>query len=121
MADTVTRRAAQPGARSATIARRGEQSWNAQATKLMHDLLRALVAKKGSDHFLSATFPPAMKVDGRMTPFSDQPLAAQHTQVLARAIMNDKQANGFSRTRRSLTCRISVWPAIESDGGVGGE
>ena len=39
-----------------------------QATKFMYDLLRALVAKKGSDLFITANFPPAMKVDGRMTP-----------------------------------------------------
>ena len=78
-----------------------------QATKLMHDLLRALVAKKGSDLFLSATYPPAMKVDGRMTPFSDQPLTSQHTQVLARAIMNDKQAAEFERTKE---CNFAITP-----------
>ena len=50
-----------------------------QATKFMHDLLRALVAKKGSDLFITAGFPPAMKVDGKMTPVSQQALTAQHT------------------------------------------
>ena len=42
-----------------------------QAMKFMSDLLRALLAKKGSDLFISATFPPACKIDGRMTPLSD--------------------------------------------------
>ena len=43
-----------------------------QATKFMHDLLRALVAKKGSDLFITAGFPPAMKIDGKVTPVSQQ-------------------------------------------------
>src|SRR5581483_8163977 len=33
-----------------------------QATKFIYDLLRALIAKRGSDLFLTAGFPPAMKV-----------------------------------------------------------
>jgi twitching motility protein PilU len=39
-----------------------------QATKFMYDLLRALLAKKGSDLFITHGFPPAMKVDGKMSP-----------------------------------------------------
>mgnify|MGYP006359493949 CR=1 FL=1 len=34
-----------------------------QSLKFMHDLLRALVARRGSDLFITAGFPPAMKVD----------------------------------------------------------
>ena len=34
----------------------------------------ALINKKGSDLFLTAEFPPAFKVDGRVTPVSNQPL-----------------------------------------------
>ena len=45
-----------------------------QATKFIYDLLRALVAKKGSDLFITAGFPAAMKIDGRMTPVSQQAL-----------------------------------------------
>ena len=41
-----------------------------QATKFIYDLLRALVAKKGSDLFITAGFPPAMKIDSKMTPVS---------------------------------------------------
>ena len=61
-----------------------------QAVKFMHDLLRAMVAKKASDLFITAGFPPAFKVDGKMTPVSNQTLTPQHTVELARAMMNDK-------------------------------
>ena len=79
-----------------------------QAVKFMNDLLRALLAKKGSDLFISATFPPAFKIDGRMTPMSEQALTAQHTLMLARSIMNDKQQSEFERTKE---CNFAIAPA----------
>ena len=66
-----------------------------QAVKFMHDLLRLMLSKKASDLFITADFPPAIKVDGKMTPVSNQKLTAQHTKELARAIMNDKQSTEF--------------------------
>ena len=79
-----------------------------QATKFMYDLLRALLAKKGSDLFLTHGFPPAMKVDGKMSPVSQTPLTNQHTQMLARSIMNDKQAAQFEATKE---CNFAINPA----------
>lgn len=78
-----------------------------QASKFVNDLLRLLVARNGSDLFLTADFPPAVKVDGRVTKVSPQPLTAQHTIALARAIMNDKQAAEFERTKE---CNFAVAP-----------
>ncbi|MYN38318.1 PilT/PilU family type 4a pilus ATPase [Duganella sp. FT109W] len=72
-----------------------------QASKFMFDLLRLMLAKKGSDLFITAGFPPAVKIDGKMTPVSAQPLTAAHTLDLARAIMNDKQAAGFELTKEA--------------------
>jgi twitching motility protein PilU len=72
-----------------------------QASKFMFDLLRLMVSKKGSDLFITAGFPPAIKIDGRMTPVSNQALTAQHTNDLARSIMNDKQAAGFEETKEA--------------------
>ncbi|PUA20577.1 PilT/PilU family type 4a pilus ATPase [Glaciimonas sp. PCH181] len=72
-----------------------------QATKFMHDLLRLMVSKRGSDLFITADFPPAFKIDGKITPVSNQPLTAAHTIELARAIMNDKQAAEFEATKES--------------------
>jgi twitching motility protein PilU len=79
-----------------------------QATKFIYDLLRALVAKKGSDLFITAGFPPAMKIDSKMTPVSQQALAAGHTAMLCRAVMNDKQAAEFEAKKE---CNFAINPS----------
>ena len=66
-----------------------------QASKFLHDLLKLMMARNGSDLFLTADFPPAFKIDGRITPVSAVPLSSQHTVELARALMNDRQAAEF--------------------------
>lgn len=72
-----------------------------QALKFMHDLLRLMLSKKASDLFITAGYPPAMKIDGKMTPVTQQPLSPGHTAVLAQAIMNDKQAAEFESSKES--------------------
>jgi twitching motility protein PilU len=79
----------------------------AQATELIHNLLRGMLSKKASDLFITAGFPPAFKVDGKMTPVSPQALTAQHTQELARSIMNDRQAAEFEATHE---CNFAISP-----------
>ncbi|MBC3869869.1 MULTISPECIES: PilT/PilU family type 4a pilus ATPase [Undibacterium] len=79
-----------------------------QATKFMHDLLRLMLSKNGSDLFITADFPPAFKIDGRVTPVSNQPLTPAHTVDLARAIMNDKQAAEFESSKE---CNFAINPA----------
>ncbi|MCD6682207.1 MAG: PilT/PilU family type 4a pilus ATPase [Burkholderiaceae bacterium] len=66
-----------------------------QAAKFLHDLLKLMLARNGSDLFLTADFPPAFKIDGRVQPVSGTALTPQHTVELARAVMNDKQAAEF--------------------------
>ncbi|MCO5978600.1 PilT/PilU family type 4a pilus ATPase [Ideonella oryzae] len=78
-----------------------------QASKFVNDLLKLLVTRKGSDLFLTADFPPAIKVDGKVTKVSPQPLTGSHTVALARAIMNDKQAADFERTKE---CNFAISP-----------
>ena len=78
-----------------------------QASKFINDLLRLLVSRGGSDLFITAEFPPAIKVDGKLTKVSSQPLNASHTLTLARAIMNDKQAAEFERTKE---CNFAISP-----------
>ena len=79
-----------------------------QAMKFMHDLLRLMTQKRGSDLFITAGFPPAIKVDGKITPVSNQILNSQHTAELARAIMNDRQAAEFEATRE---CNFAISPS----------
>ena len=78
-----------------------------QASKFVNDLLRLMVSRAGSDLFLTADFPPAIKVDGKVTKVSPQPLTGQHTMALARAVMNDKQAAEFERTKE---CNFAIAP-----------
>src|SRR5436309_13460406 len=79
-----------------------------QATKFMYDLLRLMLSKKGSDLFITVGFPPAIKIDGRMTPVSNQPLSPAHTVDLARSIMNDRQAAEFESSNE---CNFAINPA----------
>ena len=72
-----------------------------EGLKFMYQLLTMMMQKKGSDLFITAGFPPAMKIDGKMTPATTQVLTPQHTQELARAIMNDKQAAAFEETKEA--------------------
>lgn len=79
-----------------------------QALKFMHELLRLMSQKNGSDLFITANYPPAIKIDGKVTPVSNQPLLPQHSAELARSIMNDRQAAEFEATRE---CNFAISPA----------
>jgi twitching motility protein PilU len=78
-----------------------------QATKFMNDLLRLMLSKNGSDLFITAEFPPAFKIDGKVTPVSNQVLTPAHTIDLARAIMNDRQASEFESSKE---CNFAINP-----------
>ena len=76
-----------------------------KAIKYMHDLLRMMVQKNGSDLFITAGAVPSMKVDGEMSPLSNQALSPQHTQVLVSSIMNDKQRAEFEEQQE---CNFAI-------------
>ena len=78
-----------------------------QATKFIHDLLKLMTSRNGSDLFITADFPPAVKVDGKVTKVSPQPLNAGHTLALTRSVMNDKQVAEFERTKE---CNFAISP-----------
>jgi twitching motility protein PilU len=78
-----------------------------QAIKFIHELLRVMLSKRASDLFITAGFPPAFKVDGKMTPVSNQSLTPTHTMELARSIMNDKQAQEFEASKE---CNFAISP-----------
>ncbi|MEF8714180.1 MAG: PilT/PilU family type 4a pilus ATPase [Accumulibacter sp.] len=81
---------------------------NDQALKFMHELLRLMAQKNGSDLFITANYPPAIKIDGKVVPVSNQPLLPQHSAELARSIMNDRQASEFEATKE---CNFAISPA----------
>src|SRR6202051_2803500 len=77
------------------------------ATKFIHDLLDLLVQQKGSDLFITAGFPPAVKIDGKIAPVSKTSLTPQHTIEIVRSVMNDKQAAEFESTKE---CNFAISP-----------
>ncbi|MES2353333.1 MAG: PilT/PilU family type 4a pilus ATPase [Pseudomonadota bacterium] len=70
-----------------------------QAQKFMHELLRVMLSRRASDLFITAGFPPAIKVDGKLTPVSNQTLTPQHTVELTNGIMTEKQQKEFEATQ----------------------
>jgi twitching motility protein PilU len=78
-----------------------------QALNFINELLRLMITKKASDLFITADFPPALKIDGRVTPVSNQSLTPQHTLNVAQAIMNDRQATEFESTKE---CNFAISP-----------
>ena len=62
---------------------------NDQALTYMHTLLSSMLTKNASDLFISADFPPAMKIDGKMTPVTQQKLTGEYTQAFANALMSE--------------------------------
>ena len=73
----------------------------------MQGLLKKLVDKGGSDLFITAEFPPAIKVDGEIHRAAEQPLTKDQSAVIVRAIMNDKQAREFDATKE---CNFAISP-----------
>ena len=78
-----------------------------QAIKFMLDLLKLMLQKNASDLFITVAFPPAMKIDGKMTPVSKQALTPENAKAMTYAIMNDRQLKEFEATKE---CNFAVSP-----------
>lgn len=78
-----------------------------QSTKFIHDLLRLMLGKKASDLFITAGFPPALKIDGKITPVSNQTLTPTQTHQLANALMNERQWKEFEANNE---CNFAISP-----------
>ncbi|PZQ66206.1 MAG: type IV pili twitching motility protein PilT [Variovorax paradoxus] len=79
-----------------------------QASQFITDLLKLMVSRNGSDLFITADFPPAIKIDGKVTKVSQQALSGQHTLALTRSVMNDRQTAEFERTKE---CNFAISPS----------
>jgi twitching motility protein PilU len=78
-----------------------------QAIRLMQDLLRRMVDRKASDLFVTAGFPPAIKIDGDIRPQAERKLSPEESAVMVRSIMNDRQAREFDATKE---CNFAIAP-----------
>ncbi len=77
----------------------------AQAHANVHQLLALMKSRGASDLFVTAGFAPAIKLDGKMTPLSDQPLSADDSRALVRSVMNERQRTEFGDT---LECNFAI-------------
>jgi len=78
-----------------------------QAIKLMQELLKRVVDKVASDLFITANFPPAIKLDGEIRPQMERALSPEQSSMLVRAIMNDRQTKEFDSTKE---CNFAIAP-----------
>jgi twitching motility protein PilU len=78
-----------------------------QAVRLTQNLLRKMVEREGSDLFITAGFPPAIKVDGTIHKATDTPLTQDQATIMVRSIMNDKQIKEFDATKE---CNFAIAP-----------
>ncbi len=78
-----------------------------QATRLMQGLLKKMVEKNGSDLFITAGFPPAIKIDGEIHRAAEQPLTPDQSALIVRTVMNDRQARDFDATKE---CNFAICP-----------
>jgi twitching motility protein PilU len=79
-----------------------------EAMDFMIKLLKLMLHKEGSDLFITAGFPPAIKVKGKMSPVSQQPLSPNDAKALTQCIMNDKQLKEYEETQE---CNFAIAPA----------
>ncbi len=78
-----------------------------QAIKLVQHLLSMMRQKGASDLFISAGFPPAIKLDGQMTPVMEKPLPPEASALIMRSLMNDRQVREFESTNE---CNFAIAP-----------
>ena len=78
-----------------------------QSIKLVQQLLMLMKQRGASDLFISAGFPPAIKLDGQMTPVMDKPLPPETSAMIMRSLMNDRQIKDFEASNE---CNFAISP-----------
>jgi twitching motility protein PilU len=78
-----------------------------EAMSFMIKLLKLMTKEGGSDLFITAGFPPAMKLKGKMTPMTKKPLTPGDSMALTQCIMNDKQLKEYEETKE---CNFAIHP-----------
>lgn len=86
-------------------------------------LLQVMIAKNGSDLFITEGVPPSLKVNGTISPMTKTPLNAEQTMALVTGIMTNAQKQEFAQTNecqfaisdRAETARFRVSAFIQKD------
>ena len=71
----------------------------------LEQLLVTLVDKKGSDLFITAGWPPSVKVDGMIGPVSKQSLSVEQARDMVHSLMNERQRAEFQATNE---CQFAI-------------
>jgi len=71
----------------------------------MEQLLSALVQHKGSDLFITAGWPPSLKVDGVIRPAGKQPLTNDQARDMVLMLMNERQRAEFEESKE---CQFAI-------------
>ncbi len=67
----------------------------------VYEWLRFMVARKASDLFITAGFPPAIKLNGKITPIAKQSLTPADSALFAKILMTEKQQADFAATHEA--------------------
>ncbi|NOT86111.1 MAG: PilT/PilU family type 4a pilus ATPase [Methylococcaceae bacterium] len=79
-----------------------------EAMSFMTKLLKLMLQQDGSDLFITTGSPPAIKIKGKMTLVTKQPLSANDARAITQCIMNDRQLKEFEATQE---CNFAIAPA----------
>jgi twitching motility protein PilT len=61
----------------------------------LHQLLKTMVERGGSDLHITTNSPPQIRIDGKLVPLDMPPLAAPETKQLAYSVLTDAQKHRF--------------------------
>ena len=61
----------------------------------LHQLLKTMVERGGSDLHVTTNSPPQIRIDGKLTPLDMPPLTAPETKQLAYSVLTDAQKHRF--------------------------
>ncbi|MDR9466949.1 PilT/PilU family type 4a pilus ATPase [Marinospirillum sp.] len=69
------------------------------------DFLKQMAERKGSDLFITTGMMPSMKVDGQLTPLTEQKLSPDQARELVFGVMNQEQKDEF---RNNKECNFAI-------------
>jgi len=61
----------------------------------LHQMLKELVERGGSDLHITTNSPPQIRIDGKLTPMNEPPLTAVETKQLCYSVLTDAQKHKF--------------------------
>ena len=78
-----------------------------QYQNYLYKMLKVMLDMKGSDLFITADFPPSVKLNGKLTKLNDTPLTGEQTRKIAHSISSDKQWHHYNETKG---CNFAIAP-----------